>query len=275
MNIQSPVPGPGHNNPPPLRDRLASDYADMLAGIETLADRANHAPKEIGDDAALGPVSELVKDISAAAKRAEACRVDEKEPHLQAGREVDGFFKTATDRLSRMKTTLEGRVTTYLRAKADAERKAREEEERRRRDAERVAREEADRKLREAEEADRLARMAAAQGAPVTANTDDALARAIAADEAAEQARRDADFAQRAAEARSADLARTRGAATLSTLRTTWEFEIVSEESIPLEKLRAFIPRGDIEKAVRAFVRAGHRDLPGVRIYQAETAVIR
>ena len=288
----SPPPA-GHNRPPSsISERLAEDYSDLLASVEKLAVEANAAPKSIEDDDTSNSVADLIKSIAAAAKRAESTRVAEKEPHLQAGRDVDGFFKVrALDRLERMKTSLSLRVTDYLRRKAQEERRRREEEER-------LRREEAARALREAEERDRAARqakeeeaaLAAAEAAKAATASDfgsSTILAPIAGYAAAEQARANsalddaaaadaaAQKAAREAAAKPADLARTRGEASLSTLKETWEFEIVDIQAIPLSVLRPFLPRPDIEKAVRAFVRVGHRELEGVRIYKVESAVIR
>lgn len=256
----------GHNNPPPVAERLAEDYSALIDAVDALALRANKAPKGIEDDDAMAPVSSLVKEISATSKRVEKLRVDEKEPYLKAGREVDGFFKTLTDRLDRMHRNLNARITDYLREKAMAERRAREEEERRRREEERRAAEEAERAMREAQAAEAAARMVDAERA---------LAEAVQADQRAKDARVDAMLAEQAAAAKPADLARTRTADTLSTLRREWVFEIEDLSAVPLEALRPYIARDAIEKAVRGFVRVGGRQLAGVRIYENETAVVR
>jgi hypothetical protein len=254
MSLQSAVSDRhaigGNKAPSGLGVQLAKDYEQLAQSIQTLADRANAAPKEIEDDAAVASVSDLVKDIAATAKRAEAARVAEKEPHLQAGREVDGFFKGLNDRLGKMKSALEQRVTIFLRAKAEAERRAREEQER-------VAREKAEEQLKLATQAE------------TPREADKALDQALAAESVAEDAKADS-------QAKSADLARTRSdTGTLSTLRETWEFEITDFDAIPIEKLRPYFARADVEKAIRGFVRVGNRELVGTRIFKQANAVIR
>jgi hypothetical protein len=276
----------GHNrSPSSVADRLAEDYAELIVTIEQLARDATAAPDEISDDDDVNSVGALVKEIAAAAKRAESIRVAEKEPHLQASREIDGFFKVkALDRLERMKKALEARVTDYLRRKAAEERRRREEEERRKR-------EEAARLLREAEERERTARLAREeeerakraasvssfdeQPMPVASYAASEQARAKQALDDAAMADAEALRAAREADAKPAELARTRGASSLSTLKEVWDFEIVDLDSVPLSTLRPFIPRADIEKAIRAFVKVGHREIEGVRIFKTELAVIR
>ena len=137
----------------------------------------------------------------------------------------------------------EARVTVYLRAKADAERRRREDEEARAR-----------------EEAERLA--AQAKDAPT-------LDKAIEAETVARDA-------AKAAEAKPADMARTRGdLGSVSTLRTVWDFEVADYAAIPLDLIRPYLARADIDKAIRGAVRSGLRELKGVRIFENSTAVVR
>lgn len=250
--ITPQVIGIGHNRPP-LKDMLRDQFTALTARVEQLLGSASRAPQSVEDDETLGKMGDLIKSITACAKNAEASRVSEKEPFLAAGREVDGFFKPLSDSLDKAKKRLEAPCGVYLRAKADAERKARE-------DAERVAREAAERALREAQEAEAARRQS---------DSAAALDRAVAAEEAARQA-------QKAAEAKPAEMARTRGEmGSVATLRTSWDAEITDFSAIPLQEIRAFIPRDAIEKAVRAFVRAGGRELAGVRIFENSTAIVR
>lgn len=54
-----------------------------------------------------------------------------------------------------------------------------------------------------------------------------------------------------------------------ATTRTTWDFQIVDESLIPREYMVVD------EKKIRAVVKAGIRNIPGVNIYQAETLSVR
>lgn len=237
------LPGLGHNLPP-LKERLAADYQSLIARANELGEAATRAPETIGDDETLGKVGDLVKLIAACIKAADAARVNEKEPFLVGGRQVDGFFKTVTDRLTATKRNLETRVGVYLRRKAEEERLRRHEEE-----------------CLKREEAERLA---------AQARTETDLDRAV-------EAEQEALAAEKAADATPAELARTRSAdlGSVSTLRTSWEFEVVDWDAVPLDVLRPYIARADIEKAIRAFVRAGHRELKGVRVFETQTAMVR
>lgn len=246
----------GHNRPnveDQVRDRLAADYEATIHRVGDLLAQATILPASVSDDDESGRVSDFVKSVADEIKKIEAFREAEKAPHLQAGRAVDGFFKALNEKLDRLKRQLETSVGIYLRAKAAEERRRREE-------AERIAREEAARKLREAE--------AAADRAAQEANTK--IEEAFAAEA-------EATKAAQAAAAKPAELARTRSveSGSLATLKQEWVFEVENYDAIPLDVIRPFIPLPAFDQAIRAFVKAGHRSLPGVRIYEIEKAVIR
>lgn len=235
----------GHNNPPDdaaiLRDLLAQEAAEITKRRDDLLAALDRLPASCADDDQAGRLGDFVKQITACSKAAEAMRVGRKEPFLAQGRVVDGFFKVTTDALSRAKTRVESDLLgPYLRAKAAAER-ARQEE------AARLAREEAER-----------------QAAAARTDTDlnkavETEARAIKHEEAAAQ--------------KPAEHARTRGDfGAVATLRTEWRSEIVDRATIDLTALRPYFATADIEKALRAAVKAGARDIAGARIYEAQLA---
>lgn len=250
----------GDNNPPdlpPVTARLTEDHAALLARRDELLAGMARVPDEVADEDTAGRVADFAKQIAAAIKNADTARIAEKEPFLDGGRQVDGFFKKVTDPLDRAKKGLADRLTAYQRKVAEAERLRREEEERRRK-----------------VEADRIAAEAAAKAA---AAADDAgLDDAIAAEAAADQAMADAVLAERAADAKPAELARTRGDfGAVSSLRTFWDVEIVDARVLDLEALRPHIPVGAMEQACRSFVKAGGRTLVGARIFENTRSVIR
>lgn len=249
-----------HNQPPadanPLRERLEADHAALVKRAIELSEAVDRAPETVDEDNA-GRVADFIKQITGHMKALDGARVAEKEPYLAGGRTVDGFFKTWTDTLERGKKIVEGRLNVFLRAKAAEERRIREE-------AERIAREEAARIAREAAEA------------AAKAQSDADLDRAIAAEDAARKAAADAAKAAQAADAKPADMARTRGDyGAVGTLRREVTFDGLDRAALDLEALRPYLPQDAIEKAIRAFIRAGGRQLRGVRIYETETAVVR
>lgn len=273
------------NNPPALKDRLNVDFAHVIEASDKLLEKAaDFIDKPILDDAGLEPVSDHIKDIVKYTKRIEALRTDEKEPYLEGGRIVDSFFKSITKRLDDQAASLNKITTKYLKDKSDREREEREERARIAREEQRRIAAETQRKLDEAAAADRAAREAAAR------------AQTLGAARAAEQAQADAERsfkaaleserkemlasaavarAERQSAAAPSDMARTRGGASLATLRTTWEFEIEDAKSIPLDILRPHIPAEAINQALRSFIKAGGREIAGVRIFEDSKAMVR
>lgn len=251
--VENPRAVIGHNAPPPLAEILAERYAEALADVDQVASRASALPKTVTSDADLGRVGDVVKDARKLAKGLDASRKVEVEPHLTAQRETNAFFAVATDRLEKISKTLEARATDYQRAKAAEERRRRDEEARK-------AREEQDRQRE-------IAQRAAEAGRQATVAKAESRA-----EEAAERAAQ----AETASKASAADLTRTRSSTgTVATTRTTWDFEIVDLAAVPLDAIRPYLPRADIEKALRGYVKMGGRQLAGVRIFENETAAFR
>lgn len=257
----------GHNRPDyagDLQTRLPMDYQHFLDTVAEHEAKALDLPETVESDEDDKRVSDFIAQMRTTYKSVEATRVDEKEAFLKAERAVDGFFQPALGRIKTLADRLTRRVTEYKNAKAAAERRAREE-------AARVEREKADKLRREQEEAERRAEEAT--------RADRAAAHNRKADDKAFEAQKHeqkADELRTMAEAPAADLARTRSdKGTLSTLATQWVGVIDDYQAIPLEQLRQYISTKEIDRAVSAFVRAGGRQLPGVRIYEESKARIR
>ncbi len=259
MNIETPA-SLGHNSgamADSLRDDLTEKHASTRARAAELLAAAERVPANIDSDDLAGKVGDFIKQITACSKAADAARVAEKEPHLAAGRVVDGFFKAIIDPLDTAKKNIERRLTTYLREKAEAERRERERiaaEERARAEAARRAAEEAERKARD----------------------EASLQAAIVAEEQRKQAEADAERARKASEAKAAELSRNRGDyGSVASLKTYWDFSDLDRAALDLETLRPHIPTDALEKAVRSFVKAGGRELRGVNIFQNTQAAVR
>lgn len=249
------------NEPPAidlLRDGLAERHGDLMTRAGELIVAADRAPATVQDDETAGKTGDFIKQLTACIKNAEAARVVEKEPHMAAGRAVDAWFKNGIiDPLTNIKKLIEARLGTYARRKADEERLRREEEFRK-------AQEEVERLRREAEEK--------AKTLEKPSQVEAAVGAAQAFDRAAEEARK----AQLAAEATPADLARTRGDyGSVSSLRRAWTFDGLDRSDLDLETLRPFLPLDGLEKAVRAYIKGGGRQLKGVRIFETTEVVVR
>lgn len=231
----------GGNNPPStteiVQSAMAIDHAAILKRRDELLAGVERAPKTVGDDETAGKVADLIRMIAAAAKASEAARVAAKEPHLEAGRAVDGWFKKITDPLTKAKAAVQAPLDAYLRGKADAERRRRDEE------------------------AKALAEAAAREAA--TMQTTAQMDAAIAIEEKAAEARD-------AAQAKPAEMARTRGDfGSVATLRATWKHEITDETKVPREYLMVN------DAAIKAAIKAKVRSIPGIRIYEDQSVMVR
>ena len=240
----------GGNNPP-VTELLGTAYADLKTEIEAALASAGRAPETISDDATLGKFGDLVRHLTKLSKEADDARKDEKEPFLTAGRDVDGFFNPMVGNLADAKKALLGRQTVYL-ARKEAEERAKREA------AEKAAREEEAAKLKAAE---------AAQDQGRFDDADKHLAQAAEAEVRAVEA---------GANAKPAELVRTYSSGgSVSTLKKEWTFAVESREAIPLDTLRPYLAADAVDKAIRAFVKAGGRQLAGVKIYEAPKAMVR
>lgn len=253
----------GHNAPPPdlltgeaLRSKLLDEHDALLRRRDELLAAEARIPAIDSEDAAR-KVSDYIKQITAAAKAADTARVGVKEPYLEGGRGVDGFFKAITDPLATVKRNVETKLTAYLRAKEAEERRRREQ-------IEREAREQAEAARRAAEAAEKAARDSAT------------LETAIAAEDARKVAEADLVKAEKSAEVKPAELSRVRGEyGAVSSLRTSWVFDEIDRATLDLEALRQHLPSDGLEKAVRSFIKAGGRELRGTRIFETTDAVVR
>lgn len=247
----------GHNQAPDdqvlLQERLNDSTAELRNRHDELIAAVERIPEECNDDETAGKISDMIKLITACSKSFETKRVGEKEPFLTLSRSVDGFFKKFTENLDGAKRKASRPLEVYLKRKEDERRRAAEE-------AARVQREEAERLAREAE-------LLAKANMPEASN--DVLGEAVRVEEQAQKA-------EKQAEAKPAELARTRGDyGSLATLRTTWVGEIVDKKELDLEALRPFMSDDVLQKLVNAAVKAGFKELRGVKIYQKSEATVR
>lgn len=231
------------------REREAREAAeraerDRLAAIEAAA-RAKREREE---------QDRLAKEAAERAKREEAER--------KAKAEREAVEKAERDRLE-----------AEAKAKRDAERKAEEEAARARREELKRQEDEhmeaAARARREREEAEKAAAAARKDIRAETRNESEAV-------EAAERADKKADKSEEKAQAKPADLSRVRGEhGSVSSLRTFLNFRNIERAELDLEALRAHLPIGGIETAVRSFIAAGGTKLRGVEIFEDQATITR
>lgn len=228
-------------------DRLAESFAPFEQTLSAYEQEAANIPTSINTDKESGTLQDLYKEIDAHAKAIEGARIDVKEPYLNAGRTIDGFFKGLTTRAEASKNKIGSVIQSYLRRKADARR--REEEE-----AARKLREEEAEKRRLAEEARLRAEELAAANKPKRADAQQA--KAAEAEDAANNAGMEAFERESNAQAKSADFARTRSAAgSLGTLADTWNFRIDDIDAVKGAKLWPLVARIEKERAIRQYIK--------------------
>jgi hypothetical protein len=254
-------PGLGHNEPPldanPIQDRLNEDHSDLISRMNDLIEAQERVP-ECDDDSAAKKIGDYLKQLSSCIKDANGRRVQEKEIYLEGGRRVDGFFKDVKDTLGTIKTKCNASLTAYQKEVAKQERIAL------------AARAEADAKA---------AAEAAAEAAEALeiATSDANLENAVEKEEEAIEAAEVASVSEKAAEQSAADLSRTRSKSggSVSSLVTFWTFRDFSKDNIDLEKLRPFLTDADIEKALKACIRAGCREIQGATIFEDQKSIVR
>lgn len=240
------LPGIGHNQAS-TTDVLKDRFADLMQEVENLANRANEArdalgnPPECKTDEQRDLLTKLGLEAHRLAKRLDETKLGETKPLRDQVAEINGFFSTITARPENIKAAFQRLVGDYDQKKRDEERRRAAE------DAAR-AREEARQKLEEA-----------------AATTQGVMSDVVMNEAAAAEHR--ANYLEKQAMAAGSGPTRTEGG-TISHVKK-WDFRIVDAGRIDLNQLRPHLSIADIEKAIRAFVRA-NRDtvkLPGVEIF--------
>ena len=235
----------GHNNAPTdaeiLRDYLLKKNELLLEEAENLALEAEALPSELYADKEAADMTDFVAMVNDCNKRLESIRKNEKEPHLQAGKTVDTFFKKYTEALESAKSRANKPLTAWLVKKSEEEAQWR------------------------AAEAERLRKEAEEQAAAATTNED--LNDAIAVEKEAVALERSVE--------KGVGLASSRGAMGGASLTKRWVGEIEDKKIIDLNSIAKHFSEDAIQKAINSFVATGGRELSGVKIYEKQTAVTR
>ena len=220
------------------------EYSEHAAAISALLTRfqafANVTANGIQDDFIAGHAADFARDLKQASAALDETRTRIKKPVLHAQRMIDGEAKKITDQVTAAVREVETRVTAYLRAKEVAARAAAEAEAR------------------------RLALEAEARIAEANETNDDA------AIEAAVESMDAASKADEMANARALELTRTRGVGgALTALKDNWVAELVDITKVPATYLQLN------ESVVKAAIKTGVRDIPGIRIWNDARAFVR
>ena len=95
-----------HNNPPSNAEQFRFD-------IDSLQERVSAFPEITEDNA--GEANDLIQLCLQKSKEIDKVRKDEKQPHLDAGREVDGTYNPLVSEAKDLPTGLKGRLSAHLR----------------------------------------------------------------------------------------------------------------------------------------------------------------
>lgn len=258
----APAADIGHNNPPPADmardefdarlDALLSEKGINRSRFDDVVGAADRAQAD--DDEQAGRCGDLIRQIRSLSGLVDQAHKEVKAPYLEAGRAVDDKKNVLNTPLDAARRKVDAVLSAHVQrkeAKAREEQRRRDEEERARRaEQERIAREqEAERR--------RLAEEAAAQGAPPPPEPEPI------AEPEPEVIHQAAPTAVRS------DLGTTVSG------RKVWTHEITNYEDAVLALAHNDIVRQAVEKAIGAQVRAGVRDIAGVRIFQSIKADVR
>ena len=274
---------------PILGDMLAQQFKPIADAATASLAAARDLPETVADKEDVAKYATAAKSIKEVKTLLEPERKKAKQPFLDGGKKVDGFFTGIDERLDKALAIMGKRVKAWqdtedARIKREAEEAARVAREAERKRLEEIAAiEEKARQQRIADERERAnerqaARDAAAGPAPAPA-PEPAPAPAMTLAELREQSAvamdhanlhgHDARVADKAANAKPADNVRVRGSdGAMATSQQFWTHEVLDLAAIPPALLWPFISDRAKEVAIGAFVKAGNRDLPGVRIFQ-------
>lgn len=224
---------------------LEHEYAAHVAhaaSLTTVYERFLVATADgIKDDEVTGRATDFARQLKAAQKDIDDTRKRIKDPVLHAQRMIDGSAKKLTDQLTAATGVVENRIGTYLRDKAEQERRARETE------AARLA-------------AEAEAKITEAQFTPTESATHDAAIDALGAAQQAEQL----------AIAPLPDLTRTRSLnGGLAGLKDNWVYATVDLSKVPTHLLTIN------DAAVKLAIKQGTREIPGLRIWNDAKAYVR
>lgn len=242
--------GLGHNNPP-RSEILAETHASVVAEIVELSKAYSKAPTVISTDEQKAKLGEIIVPLGKLWAKLEGLRKTEKQPFLDAGREIDNWFGNHTQSVDSMKVELTKRATEYDKL---------------------LVKRENDRIAEERRKADLLAEQEREKAKSAAASGD--LHASAEADQAAEAAQAAAQAVSEPAKA--ADLTRVRGGGgVVGTSRQSWVGEIVDIDKLDVVKLRPYLKREDLQKALNAYVRTGGRECEGAKIELDTKAVFR
>lgn len=236
--------------------KLMSRKEELMAAagrVPTVKDPKDPKREMLPDQETSDRLADFIKQFTTALNKADAQRLEEKDPFWRGGQAVDAFFNVQViNPLEKEKKRLLGLQTDWMN-KIRLEKQAELDR------AAAIAREEERKKIAAAERA-----AAAARGA-VTQQ------RAAEAAEVAKQAEANRLAAEAAASTKAADLTRTRGEhGGTQSLRTEKTFKPFDSKKLSLRAmvtLQPYIAQAAMEQAVRGAIKAGIYEIDGIEVY--------
>ena len=262
----------GGNKPPleelipiEFRSALLADRSDFLTKVDALIDAASRAHAD--DDESLGRCGDLVNAYRKASQHVDATHKAVKEPYLLGGRLVDAEKNAIAARLADARAKVERIANAYV---ADREAKAKAERDRiaaeQRAAAERAMAAQREQMRAEAE---------AARAAREASNAQEREAAQALADKAARDAEEAAAAAALAPAApERAEPVRSDEGATVSG-KQEWQSQVTDYQVAIFAVIDNAKVQEAIDKAIAALVRAGKREIEGVRIWPVAKANFR
>ena len=241
------------DNKAPAQEVLDADFADLKTETDELVQKAGALNRQVRSDADQAAVGNLIVELRALWKRADEIRATEKKPILDAGKELDGWFKTVLADAVKVGADLQKHADDFIRkqaaeAKAQAFRQAA------------AARDKAE------------AERAKADAAQTVKSASAAEARAEAKDAEAEQL-------EERTTAKSADLVRSRVGGVTSSAKGTWVARIVDYQAAitPLGTLGVFLKEDAIAAGLNSMAKTqkAGANWPGVTFSQEQKATFR
>ena len=134
-------------------EKIKTNYPEHISFAERLIASEGKIPAVVDNDTDSGKLGDFIKQAKGAIKTLDGLRSAEKEPFVEKGRMVDGFFKNYMEKLKKISDKANEVQSAYLKKKEDEERRRREEEARKLREQQEEQLREAQRIAKEAEEA--------------------------------------------------------------------------------------------------------------------------
>lgn len=119
----------GHNNPPEptLVETLAISNKELLDRMNAAMEAAVGAPADIASQEEQNKAAEIIKILRSCELALDAERKKVKEPYLEAGKQVDGFFNSRIDKLEKSRLPLAAKSEAYSKKMEALERQRLEE----------------------------------------------------------------------------------------------------------------------------------------------------